>query len=168
MDSASPISAPMTSAITGSFAPHGMNVAVMTVMRRSFSFSMVLVANTPGTPHPVDTNMGMKDLPDRPKRRNTRSITNATRAIYPQSSRKLSRTNSTSICGMKPSTAPTPAITPSHTRLITRSLAPSAPNQPDTAAGTLGIAWPNSVQPSPNRLSFTQSVIAVPNVEIAR
>jgi len=50
-------------------------------MRRSFSFSMVLVAMTPGTPQPEDTSMGMKDLPDRPKRRNTRSMMKATRAI---------------------------------------------------------------------------------------
>ena len=65
----------------GSFAPQGMNVVVMTVMRRSFSFSMVFVASTPGTPQPVETSMGMKLLPERPKRRNTRSITNATRAM---------------------------------------------------------------------------------------
>ena len=71
----------MTRAITGSLAPQGMNVVVMTVMRRSFSFSMVLVASTPGTPQPVETSMGMNDLPDSPKRRKTRSITNATRAM---------------------------------------------------------------------------------------
>ena len=65
----------------GSLAPQGMNVVVMTVIRRSFSFSMVLVAMTPGTPQPEDTSMGMNDLPDRPKRRNTRSMMKATRAI---------------------------------------------------------------------------------------
>lgn len=72
---------PMSRAIIGSLAPQGMNVVVMTVMRRSFSFSMVLVAITPGTPQPEDTSMGMNDLPDRPKRRNTRSMMKATRAM---------------------------------------------------------------------------------------
>ena len=72
---------PMSRAMIGSLAPQGMNVVVMTVMRRSFSFSMVLVAMTPGTPQPEDTSMGMNDLPDRPKRRNTRSMMKATRAM---------------------------------------------------------------------------------------
>ena len=72
---------PMSRAMIGSLAPQGINVVVMTVMRRSFSFSMVLVAMTPGTPQPEDTSMGMNDLPDRPKRRNTRSMMKATRAI---------------------------------------------------------------------------------------
>ena len=72
---------PMSRAMIGSLAPQGINVVVMTVMRRSFSFSMVLVAMTPGTPQPEDTSMGMNDLPDRPKRRNTRSMIKATRAM---------------------------------------------------------------------------------------
>ena len=65
----------------GALAPQGMNVVVMVVMRRSFSFSMVFVAMTPGTPQPVEMSIGINDLPDRPKRRNTRSMTNATRAM---------------------------------------------------------------------------------------
>ena len=69
----------MTSAMMGSFAEHGIMVVSMAVMRRSRSFSMVLVASTPGTPQPDETIMGMKDLPERPKRRKTRSITKATR-----------------------------------------------------------------------------------------
>ena len=72
---------PMSRAMIGSLAPQGINVVVMTVIRRSFSFSMVLVAMTPGTPQPEDTSIGMKDLPDRPKRRNTRSMMKATRAM---------------------------------------------------------------------------------------
>ena len=58
----------------------GIIVVVMTVMRRSFSFSMVLVAMTAGTPQPLAMSMGMKLLPESPKRRKMRSITNATRA----------------------------------------------------------------------------------------
>ena len=76
--------------------------------------------------------------------------------------------NKTSICGMKPSTAPTPATMPSHTSETTISDAPAAVSQPSKSAGTLGMAAPKSDQPSPKRLSFTQSVIAVPNVEMAR
>ena len=65
----------------GSFAPQGIMVVVMMVMRRSFSFSMVLVAMTAGTPQPDAISMGMKLLPDRPNLRKMRSIMNATRAM---------------------------------------------------------------------------------------
>ena len=46
-------SAPEISAMIGSFAPQGMNVVVMMVMRRSRSFSMVREAMMPVTPQPV-------------------------------------------------------------------------------------------------------------------
>ena len=72
---------PITSEMIGSFAEHGIMVVSMAVMRRSRSFSIVLVASTPGTPQPEETIMGMNDLPERPKRRNTRSITKATRLM---------------------------------------------------------------------------------------
>ena len=65
----------------GVLAPHGIMVVSIAVMRRSFSFSMVLVAMTPGTPQPDEMSMGMKLLPERPKRRNTRSMTKATRLM---------------------------------------------------------------------------------------
>ena len=51
----------------------------MFVMRRSFAFSMVLVAMTAGTPQPEAMSIGMKDLPDRPNLRKMRSMMNATR-----------------------------------------------------------------------------------------
>ncbi len=56
-------------------------VVSMTVMRRSRSFSMVLVAMMPGTPQPLEMSSGMKLLPERPKRRNARSMTKATRLM---------------------------------------------------------------------------------------
>ena len=65
----------------GSLAPQGMNVVVMTVMRRSRSFSMVRDAMIPGIPQPVPMSMGMKDLPDSPNLRKTRSMTKAIRAM---------------------------------------------------------------------------------------
>ena len=72
--------------IKGIFAPQGINVVVMMVMRRSRSFSMVRDAIIPGTPHPVPISMGIKLFPDNPKRLNTRSSTKATLAMYPLSS----------------------------------------------------------------------------------
>jgi len=65
----------------GTFAPQGIKVVVMIVMRRSRSFSMVRDAMTPGMPQPVPMSMGMKDLPDRPNLRKIRSSTKAIRAM---------------------------------------------------------------------------------------
>ena len=65
----------------GTFAPQGMNVVVMIVIRRSRSFSIVREAMTPGMPQPVPMSIGMKDLPDRPNFRKIRSRTKAIRAI---------------------------------------------------------------------------------------
>ena len=63
-----PASAPNTSAMMGSLAPQGIIVVVMMVMRRSRSFSMVLVAMTAGTPQPRSDEHGDERLlPDRPK-----------------------------------------------------------------------------------------------------
>ena len=63
------------------FAPHGTNVARITVMRRARSFSMARAAITAGTPQPLPTSIGMNDLPESPKRRRRRSMMNATRAM---------------------------------------------------------------------------------------
>lgn len=48
------------------FAPQGMKLVTTTVMRRSFSFSMVRVAMIPGTEQPVPIRIGIKLLPERP------------------------------------------------------------------------------------------------------
>ena len=73
--------APATMEMKGIFALQGMKVVVMMVMRRSRSFSMVREAMMPGTPQPVPTRIGMKDLPDRPNLRKMRSRTKAMRAM---------------------------------------------------------------------------------------
>ena len=65
----------------GIFALHGMKQVVMMVIFRSRSWSMVRAAITPGTLHPVPTSNGIKDLPDSPNRRNSRSMMKATRDI---------------------------------------------------------------------------------------
>lgn len=76
-----PKSAPAIMPMKGTFAPQGMKVVVMMVMRRSRSFSMVREAMMPGTPQPTPMSIGMKDFPERPNLRNTRSSTNAMRAM---------------------------------------------------------------------------------------
>ena len=73
--------APAIIAMNGTFAPQGMKVVVMIVIRRSRSFSMVREAMMPGIPQPVPISIGMKDLPDRPNLRKIRSSTNAIRAM---------------------------------------------------------------------------------------
>lgn len=75
---APPKIAPATMAINGSFAPHGIKVVVMIVIRRSLSFSIVREAMIPGTPQPEPISIGIKDLPERPNLRNTLSMMNAT------------------------------------------------------------------------------------------
>ena len=65
----------------GSLAPQGMKPVVIMVIFRSRSCSMVREAMMPGTPQPVATSMGMKLLPERPKRRKIRSMMKATRAM---------------------------------------------------------------------------------------
>ena len=74
---APPKIAPAIKAMIGIFAPQGIKVVVMIVIRRSASFSMVLDAITPGIPQPVPMSIGIKDLPDRPNFRNRRSKINA-------------------------------------------------------------------------------------------
>ena len=58
--------APAKSAITGSFAPHGIKVQSIAVARRSLSFLMVRHAIIAGTPHPVPITIGITDFPESP------------------------------------------------------------------------------------------------------
>ena len=146
--------APAIIAMIGSFAPQGMNVVVMIDILRSRSDSMVLVAITPGIPQPELINIGINALPERPNLRKIRSMINATRAMYPQSSRIARKKNSTIICGTKPSTAPTPATIPSRINPCNQSAQPTAFKKPSTAGGTI----------SPNNTSLVQSVTIVPTV----
>ena len=78
---APPNTAPAIMAMKGVFAPQGINVVVMMVIRRSRSFSMVLEAMIPGIPQPVPTRIGMKDLPERPNLRKILSMMKAIRAM---------------------------------------------------------------------------------------
>ena len=139
----------------GSFAPHGINVVVITVILLSLSFSIVRDAIMPGTPQPLPISIGINDLPDSPNLRKIRSIINATRAMYPHASRKARNKNRTSICGTKPSTAPTPPTIPSAIRLVSQPAQPIASKAPVTP----GISH------SPNNVSFVHPVSISPIVE---
>ena len=125
-------------AMIGSFAPQGMKVVVIIVIRRSRSFSMVRDAIMPGTPHPVPISMGIKDFPLRPNLRKIRSMTNAIRAIYPQDSKNANRINSTSIWGTNPSTAPTPPTMPSNKSPLSHSGVCKADSAFSTSTGIPG------------------------------
>ena len=111
--------------MTGSFAPQGIMVVVIIVIRRSFSDSIVRVAIIPGTPQPEEIRNGMKLFPESPNLRKIRSMMNATRAMYPTSSRKLRNRNTIAIWGTKPIGAASPPMIPSTTREISQSEAPA-------------------------------------------
>ena len=79
--------APAIIAINGTFAPQGINVVVIIVIRRSLSFSIVREAMIPGTPQPVPTRIGINDFPERPNLLKILSMINAIRAMYPHASK---------------------------------------------------------------------------------
>ena len=139
---APPKIAPATMAINGSFAPHGIKVVVMIVIRRSLSFSIVREAMIPGTPQPEPISIGIKDLPERPNLRNTRSMMNATRAMYPHPSRNARKINRIRICGTNPRTAPRPATIPSRIRPLSHSAQPTLSSTFSTRTGIPGIHTP--------------------------
>ena len=126
----------------GSLAPQGINDVVIIVILLSFSLSIVREAKIPGTLHPVPISIGMNDLPESPNFLNILSITNAILAIYPQPSRIARRRNSTSICGKKPSTAPTPPMIPSIISPLSQGAQFIASSPPPTRSGMLGTNVP--------------------------
>ena len=75
------------------------------VILRSRSLDKVREAMIAGTEQPNPMSMGTKLLPERPRRRSGLSITNATRAMYPLSSRMERNKNSVTMTGKNPSTA---------------------------------------------------------------
>ena len=79
---------------------------------------------TAGTVHPNPISIGTKLRPESPILRNSLSITNATLAMYPESSKIDRKKNNTTMIGRKLSTLPTPANTPSMTRLCTTGFIP--------------------------------------------
>ena len=84
--------------------------------------------------------------------------------MYPHASKNARNTKSTSICGTKPRTAPTPATIPSRINACSQSAQPIAFNALSTRTGTPGTEIPKKLHPSPNTPSFAQSVAHVPTV----
>ena len=68
-------------AMTGSFAPHGMNGVNIAVALRSLSLRIVRHAIIPGIAQPVPITIGITDLPERPTFLKIGSITTDTRAM---------------------------------------------------------------------------------------
>ena len=117
---ASAKNAPANRAITGIFAPHGINGVSIAVVRRSLSLRIVRQDITPGIAHPVPMTIGITDFPESPTLLKIGSRTTVALAMYPQSSSSAIRKYMTITSGRKPTTAPTPPMIPS-TRSAYRS-----------------------------------------------
>ena len=78
-----------------------MNGIMNTVRKRSRFESSVRVAIMAGTEQPNPTSIGTKDFPGRPIQRMKRSMTNAARDIYPESSRMERQRNMKATGGRK-------------------------------------------------------------------
>ena len=85
------------------------------VILLSRSEGRVLLAITPGTVHPKPISIGTILRPESPIFLNSLSITKATLAMYPLSSRRDRKKNRVTITGRKLSTLPTPLKMPSIT-----------------------------------------------------
>ena len=103
-----------------------MNGVRRIVILRSRSDGSVRLAMTPGTVQPKPISIGTILLPERPILRRSLSMTKATLAIYPLSSRIDRKKNSVTIIGRKASTLPTPLKIPSITSECTTGLIPYA------------------------------------------
>ena len=143
--------APTNNAITGSFAPQGINGVSIAVALLSLSFRMVRHAMMPGIAHPVPITSGITDLPERPTLLNMGSSTTVALAMYPLSSRRAIKKYITITSGRKPTTAPTPPMMPSTRSDCRNGFACST--RPATQSRKV------SIQPT------SQSAIQVPTVD---
>ena len=101
-----------------------MNGVSMIVILRSRSEGSVRVDITAGTVQPNPISIGTMLRPESPIFRSSLSIKNATRAMYPESSRSERKKKSTTMIGMKLSTLPTPVKMPSTMSDCIASLTP--------------------------------------------
>ena len=95
-----------------------MNGVRSIVILLSLELGSVRVAITAGTVQPNPISIGTMLRPESPIFRRGLSITKATLAIYPLSSRSDRKKNIVTIIGRKLSTLPTPSNIPSITRLL--------------------------------------------------
>ena len=117
---------PANNAIIGSLALHGINGVRIDVIFLSSSFSIILEVIIPGTLHPEPTINDIKLFPLNPNLLNTLSKNNEILDIYPVVSNIAIQKNNIISCGTNPNTAPTPAIIPSTTKLVSQSEVPIA------------------------------------------
>ena len=102
-------------------APQDINGAIMMVIRRSRGASRVRAPMTDGTLQPKPTISGTNDLPGRPRDCIRRSMTNAARAMYPESSRKERNRYIMPICGTSGSTVLIPPPIPCARKTVSQS-----------------------------------------------
>ena len=97
----------------GSLALHDIKGVTRIVLKRSLLCSSALEAITAGTVQPNPRSSGRKARPDSPSLLMISSMTNATLAIYPLSSRIASARKRINILGRNVRIPPTPEIIPS-------------------------------------------------------
>ena len=114
-------------------------------LKRSRRFSNDREAMIAGTVQPNPKIMGINARPESPSLLIIPSMTYATRAIYPLSSRKANARNRMKMFGRKVRIPPTPAMMPSTSRERSTSLTPTAISPSLINADRLSI--PNSRNP---------------------
>ena len=129
---------------TGSFAVQLINGVRSTVSLRSLADGKVLDAITPGTVQPKPTSIGTMLLPLSPIFLNALSVTKATLAMYPVSSKSERKKKSTTIKGRNESTLPTPVNIPSMTRECMTSFTPPLVNALSTMTVRFSIPFSKS------------------------
>ena len=163
--------APATATRIGNFAPQEKNGIVLIVRVRSLSSIRVRVFTIAGTEQPKPIIIGINALPETPKRRKIPSRINATRAIYPVSSKMESKHNNTIICGTKLKTPPRPPKTPSPIRDTAHTAAPAFSRpvviQPNTVLVNKSIRL-NKITPGENITpSYRQASRETPKLAVS-
>ena len=117
---------------------------------------------TAGTVHPNPMSIGTILLPERPIFLKSLSITKATLAIYPLSSKRARNRNSVTIIGRKESTLPTPAKIPSMIRLCKVALTPADERVPSTSEVSASIPISKRLwRPAPITANVSQKTRAI-------
>ena len=159
--------AAMSSVYTGSRAEQLINGATRMVTSRSLGVSMVRAAMIPGMAQANELSIGMKLFPCSPTLLMRRSIRKAARAMYPVSSSRPMKKKRRQICGRKTTTAPTPAMTPSTSRLCNApslSIPPTTPPNHSTPVSSMVIGHFAMVKMLWNISAMIPMKISVPQI----
>ena len=133
-----------------------MSMPTITRCRESVS---VRVAASPGRLQPKPTTIGRNARPSSPRARIRRSMTNAARAKYPQSSSRDSMMNMMPIGGMNVATVMTPSSRPSTISPCTQPLVASGPNN-DITASIPSVSHPRTVTSNQSCIGPASVVVA--------